>query len=190
MGGIVVRANSVQGGFLRKYFQSDPHTLAEDIKRQIDKLGIVAQPGISQAQVYPIGTVVPIVRDGRTFYLVASSKLSENGRAVGEVNDIKIALDKLWDFICSRGDKGDVVIPVIGTGNARVSLSREDAIRQIIKSYIASSANKTYCDRLVIAVHPNDVDKFKINIDELDAFLKFSCEYANFEAGRSNGKCE
>jgi len=190
MGGIVVRADSVQGAFLRRYFHSDPHSMNDEINRQIEKMGLIPLSEGDRFRVYPIGTVVSIVRGSQPFYLLASSRLSENGRAFGEINDVKTALAKLWDFICNKGDKGDVVIPVIGTGNARTSLSREDAIRLIIKSYIASSAKKTYCDRLIIAVHPNDVDKFKINVDELEVFLKYSCEFADFESGYSHGRYE
>jgi hypothetical protein len=43
-------------------------------------------------------------------------------------------------FIDKRGLKESIAIPVIGSGPIRLTQTREEIIREIIKSFIASSA--------------------------------------------------
>jgi len=183
--GRIMNAQSVQGSFTRKFFKSNIAELDRIIEEQLEKEAVplenfgTEKPG--KDKVYPNGTVVTITRDTRVFYLLASSRINRNGRATGEQHDLRIALEKLWIYIRESGDKSTIAIPVIGTGNARLPISRDDVVRMIIKSYVNSCGSKTYCEKLIIVIHPQDVEKYKINLNDLDAFLKYSCDYVDFE---------
>ncbi len=188
--GRIINANSVQGAFTRKFYKGDVTALNQDIDQQLivsrspSHNASLGKPG--KQNVYPVGSVITIGREKRTFYLLAASAINQNGRANCEVDDLKLALSRLWEYIREQGDKGTVVIPIIGTGHARLPISREDAVRMIIRSFIESCSDKTYCDRLVIAVHPGDVKKFQMDLNDLEAFLKYSCDYVDFVAQQAS----
>ena len=67
---------------------------------------------------YPIGTVVQIKGSERLFYLVANSNLNKDGIANTNIRWIRESLLKLWDHISTKGRKGNIVVPLIGTGKA------------------------------------------------------------------------
>jgi hypothetical protein len=69
----------------------------------------------------------------------------------------------------------------MGSGRARVSATREEIVFEIIKSFIAASTEKTFCDKLTISLHPKDVVRCDIDISELERFLDYSCNYISVE---------
>jgi hypothetical protein len=54
---------------------------------------------------------------------------------------------------------------------------RATAIKEIIESYIDASKSLNVSDKLIISIHPNDLIKGNINLDDIDDFLKFSCQH-------------
>ena len=183
--GIISRSPSVQSKFLKSEYGSNHDHLDLDINEALTKEGYSSETindkKIGKQERFAIGTVVKVRNEGRLFYLLAHTHINQNGRAIGTEEDLKISLAKLWYFISERGDKGDVVIPVLGTGHARIRLSREEVIRIIVNSFIASCSEENYLDKLTISILPEDVSKYDIDLSKLDEFLKFSCIYADFD---------
>jgi hypothetical protein len=183
--GKISRAPSIQGKFLRDYYDGNLEHLDLDIEKQLEienftPLEIVdTKPGKQKR--YEIGSVIRCQRQGRLFYLLALTHISPEGRASGGKEDLDTALAKLWYYLGERGDKCDIVIPVIGTGHARLPIGREEVVRDIIRSFIASCSSRTPCNKLTIAVYPPDAARYRINLSDLDAFLKYSCKYAQFD---------
>lgn len=179
--GAVSRADSVHGELLRRYYSSKPEHLDGDIEAKLKQL---AQRGyvreVEGENRFEIGTVVPIRQSDRLFYLLALTRMSEAGRANCEVNDYREALAKLWVFISERGDKGTVVVPMLGTGHARLPLTRGEVFKDIVNSFVASCTERTYCDKLVIVIFSKDIAKFRIDVSELVDFLRLSCLHAPF----------
>ena len=51
------------------------------------------------------------------------------------------------------------------------------AIKEIITSYIEVSKSLNVCENLIISIHPSDLLKGSIDLDEIDDYLKFSCHH-------------
>lgn len=184
LGGLIARSPSIQGKLLRDYYDNRPEHLDLDIENELIKEGypvkevVVDKPGKKNR--YELGSVIQIRKKDRFFYLLALTHISNFGRATSSKDDFYIALARLWTYIMEHGDKCEIVIPVIGTGHARLTLKKEDVIKDIARSFIASCSEKTFCGKLTIAVYPADLDK--LDISELDEFLKFSCKFAAFDS--------
>ena len=131
---------------------------------------------------YPIGTVIQLKKQGKLFYLVANSHINNHGVASTTIKDLRESLAKLWYYISEKGSKGDIVIPLLGTGKGRLGDKREDIFLEIIRSFIASCSTGAYCDKLIVAIYPPDVTKRKTDLNYLQDFLKHACKYARFEA--------
>ena len=127
---------------------------------------------------YPLGETISIrpVRDHRA-YLVAIADLNEHGNASGSLNGLRQALAGLWDFIRTRGDQGDLVVPVLGTGPTRLKQTREEIVTEIVRSFIAASAEATFCPKLTVVIYPSDVSKHKINLRNMKNFLEVICNF-------------
>ena len=87
----------------------------------------------------------------------------------------------MWYWISERGDKGVLIAPIFGTGHARIKIKREEVIKSIVRSFIASCSSKTYCDKLVIVLHPRDVISHQIDVEAIASFIEYSCKYAQFD---------
>jgi hypothetical protein len=185
------RGSSIQHRFLQDFYDGEVRHLDSDIEARLEDEGydfqVMTDGRVGKTKKYEIGTVIQIRKRERLFFLLAISHISSSGRAFGTVEDLKVALANLWIHIMEKGDKCDIVIPVIGTGFSRLRITREEVVRNIIDSFIASCSSKNYCDRLTIALYPPDVDHFRIDVEGLGEYLKYSCQYAEFDVLTNNG---
>ena len=82
-------------------------------------------------------------------------------------------------------------MPVLGTGQAKINVSREAMIRAIISSFIPACSEKKFCEKLTIVIRPKDYLEPSIDLQKLGDYLQHLCEYADISrtetgAGRSN----
>ena len=184
-GGRIPKAHSIQGEFTRRYYNSEVNHLDLDIDKALSKEGYhyeePPEKTRGKKRRYPIGTVIQLERNKQLFYLVANTHINNDGVASTTIEDLRESLAKLWYYISEKGSKGDIVIPLLGTGKARLGEKREDIFLEIIRSFIASCSSGTYCDKLIVAIYPPDVTKHKIDLNYLRKFLEYSCKYARFE---------
>jgi hypothetical protein len=115
-----------------------------------------------------------VTANGKNFYFVAMSDMNEFGNAQSSVRYIDIALEKLWIYLAERGELGDVVLPLMGTGRGRIELPRKKMIERIAQSFADASRDKIFSNKLVIVVYPPDVEKFGINLFEVRDYLSQS----------------
>jgi len=183
--GKISTAPSIQGKFLRDYYDGNVEHLDLDIQAQISKEQyqhvIDDKKKIGKKERYETGCVIQLIRKNRKFYLLALTDISSDGRARSSEDDLKNALPRLWYYISEKGDKGDVVIPLLGTGHARIPITREEVFKIIVRSFVASCSSRNYCDKLSIVIFPKDVIRYKIDIERLNDFLLHECLYAGFE---------
>ena len=184
--GRIPKAHSIQGEFIRRYYDAEVSHLDLDIDEALGKENYCykepPEKTRGKKRRYPIGTVIQLERKERLFYLVANTHINNNGVASTSIENLRESLAKLWYYISEKGSKGDIVIPLLGTGKARLSDKREDIFLEIIRSFIASCSSGTYCDKLIVAIYPPDVTKHKIDLNDLRKFLEYSCKYARFES--------
>ena len=183
--GRIPKAHSIQGELTRRYYDLEVSHLDLDIDKELTKEGYhyeePPEKTRGKKRRYPIGTVIQLERSERLFYLVANTHINNDGVASTTIENLRESLAELWYYISEKGSKGDIVIPLLGTGKARLSHKREDIFLEIIRSFIASCSSGTYCDKLIVAIYPPDVAKHRIDLNYLQGFLEYSCKYAKFE---------
>ena len=78
------------------YYGGNPNELDKDIQRQLIEDDYIVSDhsgkGYKNKTKYPIGTVVPIRKQNRLFYLLALTHITEYGRAKSSEEDLKTAL--------------------------------------------------------------------------------------------------
>ncbi len=169
LGGNVKKAKSIQNKLISDFYSGKEDHLATDISKRID----------STLSPYDIGTTVEVEQNGKLFYLLVNSRKKQNNRVESSVDDFLLSLSKLWTYIALESGRNSVVtIPLISTSHGRITnINRATAIKEIIESYIDTSKTLNISDKLVISIHPDDLKKGNINLDDIDDFLKFSCRH-------------
>jgi hypothetical protein len=156
--------NSLQGQFTARYFTGNQVALVKEINEKLKSLeGSIP---------YPMGTTIPILTHGKSFYFTSMAELNEQGNASTTIDNIKLALNGLWNFIREKGELQELGIPVIGTGRGRLKQSRKKIIATIAESFVKASEEAKITDKLVIVVHPDDAQKFGVNLYEIKDNLK------------------
>jgi hypothetical protein len=168
LGGNVKKANSLQNKLITEFYFGKEEHLVNDISSRIDL-----------SKTYDIGTTIEIDQKDKTFYLLVNSKKKENNRVESTVDDFLLSLTKLWTYIALDSGRNNIVtIPLISTNHGRITnLNRSTAIKEIIQSYIENSKYLNIADKLIISIHPDDLIKGNINLDEIDEYLRFSCKH-------------
>jgi hypothetical protein len=178
----LISEKSIQGQFTKRLYFGDETQLDKDISFALQDVQpeILIKKRIGKNKKYPIGTTVRLNPKNQTVYMLAIANINEYGVASASYDDLKQALAYLWLFIGSRGLKEDIVIPVIGTGFSRLPQSREEIIREIIKSYLAACSESTFSDKLTIVISPSDVERHRIHFNELKEYISHVCKYTVF----------
>lgn len=166
LGGNVKKAKSVQNKLISEYYSGKCEHLDSDIQQKINTDSL-----------HEIGTTIEVEQQGKKFYLLVNSKKKPNNRVESTIDDFLLSLTKVWDYIALESGRDDAItIPIISTRHGRITdLNRTKAIKEIIRSFIESSKKLNIADRLIVCIHPNDLEKGKIDLDSIDDFLRLSC---------------
>ena len=142
---------SLQGQATKQFYDKVEHLdrdLEEALKHESpspnqEEIGETKRVKIGgKTKSYDLGTVARVSPQGQVIYFVAIAKMNKAGVAEGFFKDMPEILGKLWYHIGNHGGLDPLIIPVLGTGHARMKVSREEMIREIIKSFIAACAEK------------------------------------------------
>ena len=127
-----------------------------------------------KAKRYKMGTVVKVTPQGKTVYLLAITNIDEKGRASSTATDVLESLTKLWRHISEHGGMDNLVIPVIGTGLARLpNVTREQMVMEIIISFIAACSEMKFCKKLTVLISKQDYKPDEIDLPKLGQYLHF-----------------
>jgi Thoeris protein ThsA, Macro domain len=183
--GIVRISNSILKCFIQNIYNKTAAHLDTDITQQIEDNSDWYDKFLidKESNEYKIGTVVPIFRDEKQYYLLCSSTLNERGRSRTTVDDLRTSLNELWAYLTHSGSKDNLAIPIVGTGRGRIPLKRDEVIKEIVLSFLVSLSQESYCDQLTIVIHPNDLKKFKIDLNELLDFIRLQCNNTGYLKG-------
>jgi len=179
----LIAATSVQGIFTKRYY-GDETQLDHELTTALEGHHFTELIGkrAGKNKRYDFGTCARLNPKARTAYFVAIADINEHGTAASNFDSLKESLSSLWVFIGTRGLKDSLVMPVLGTGFSRLSQTREEIVRETIRSFIAACSERTFADALTIVITPQDAVKHHISLDELGAFLSHECLYANFSS--------
>lgn len=169
----IISTNSLQGQFTQKFYQGDLPKLDAELQQALHGVPHTSiQKQAGKTSRYEFGTTVKFKLADQYFYWFAMSDLNSNNNARTTLKNVNHALDGLWEFIETRGEKEDTVIPLIGTGLGRLKTSRKKLIAIIAQSFINASENQIFSNKLIIVIHPNDVEKSGLNLFEVKDLLQ------------------
>jgi hypothetical protein len=180
LGGSVKTSRSIQAAVIDRWFKGDVGKL----KRLLDKQLLKAQYADRKTgDRYQLGTVVPVQinNNSRRLYFVANSNKINEERVEATKDGLYQTLPELWSWLATHGAKEAVAIPLLGTGHGRLSLTRQEVCKDIIRSFVAACADKVSCNCLTIVVADHDIQAYGIDIDELDDFLRLHSTYTDFQ---------
>lgn len=165
--------DSLQGQVTRKYFSGNAQFLQEQFRSHL--------PSPPSSNRYPVGTVAHLRHGAESTYFLAVASRNANGNTSASLDDVRTALPGLWEAVAERGDPDTLVVPLIGTGRARVMEGRSIIAREIIDSFLASCSYSRFCKRLTVVIHPTDFIEHNIDIVELGTYLQFRCKYIQIQ---------
>lgn len=175
-----ISVNSVQGQFQNKYFFHNLHALDDLIDKGLNGVEYekIERSGSKQKK-YPLGTVSKVTYNGVHYYFVAIADINKYGKPINtSFQNVQIALESLWNQLELRGHIENLYIPLIGTGKAGIKdATREKVIKEIIFSFVAFSKEKKITEKLIICVHPLDLEQKDLDIVELSEYLRYMCRY-------------
>ena len=177
----IIAPDSLQGQFTNKYYDAEEH-LDSDLETSLKHEQSTPIDGDrkGKTQKYANGTVAKLEPRGRVAYLVAISDMNEHGVASSSREQVLEALGELWQYIGQRGDLGELAIPILGTGRARIKdTRREDMVREIINSFIAASSERPFCEKLTIVIAERDYREQQMDLRELGRYLEHCCRYTH-----------
>jgi hypothetical protein len=170
----LISPKSIQGQVVARYFDGKTDELDRQIRKSLVGLRYTEAVSPGNKKSYPIGTVAKVTAHGKTFYFLAMAALNEHGNAQCDQPKVEMALEKLWDFVGSQGEIGDLAIPAIGTGRGRLELPRRKVIELIAQSFADASREKIFSNKLAIVVHPEDAKRHDVNLFQIRDYLSLS----------------
>ena len=171
----LIATGSLQGQVATRFFNAQ----TAEIDRQLEA-SLVREPFTvnderpGKKREYPLGTVARVQAHGRNFYFVAMAHMNADGTAYSDSKILEEALEKLWDNMARKAEIGDIVIPLMGTGRGRVPMPRKKIIERIAQSFADASQDRTFSNKLVIVVRPEDASKFSLNLFQVRDYLSQS----------------
>ena len=169
----VISPESVQGQFYKKYY-SNPDHLKSDVIKALEKEDISCPS--------EIGKVIKLkVTNDENIYLIALTKLNKDGNVdKASFLNIQNSLANLWQYIGRKGEYGHLIIHLIGSGRARINKKRINIAKEIVRSFVAAISEEKICEKLTICISFEDYKHNKIDIDELNDFIKCICFHTKF----------
>ncbi|WP_282718640.1 macro domain-containing protein [Flavobacterium algoritolerans] len=168
----IISSRSLQGQFTEKFYPGNLPALDVELDRQLSNLQhTIINKEAGKTKRYNYGTTVKLNLSGQLFYWFAMADLNHSNTAKTTLKNVYESLDGLWDYIETKGEKLDTVIPLIGSGLGRLTTSRKKLIAIIAQSFINASEQNIFSDKLVIVIHPGDVEKSGLNLFEVKDLL-------------------
>lgn len=171
----LISPESLQGQFALKFFQGNTAEIDRQIEESLSGVDPRDEPNApGKRNRYPVGTVATVKTHGQSFYFTAMSDLNKHGTAQSSVHMVEQALEGLWRYVGERGELGDLVMPLMGTGRGRIELPRKKMIERIAQSFADASREKVFANKLTIVITPGDAEKYGINLFEVRDYLSLS----------------
>lgn len=164
----VATAKSVLNNVITTIYDWNCDHLVSDLSTKINIL-----------ETHPMWTCVPIEHKSKKMYFLANTHLNENNRATSSIDDFYDTINNFFYNLSHSSDKEESIsIPLINSWHWRITkLDRNTIIKEIIYLFIENSKSKVICDKLTIYIHPNDIEKGNVDIDDIIYYLKYNAEH-------------
>ena len=88
---------------------------------------------------YDVGTVATVQLKGVRLYFLALATLNAHKVAHATRQDVQDSLPRLWEYIRTHGGLDGLACPILGSGFSRLDATREELLREIIRSFIPAA---------------------------------------------------
>ena len=183
----LIAKDTIQGAFTSLYYDSADY-LRRDLELQLPSGHgqQVVRAGKTLLS-YAVGTTARVTARDRVGYFVALTVLNDHGTASATFDDLKRALPTFWEFVAARGNMETLLVPILGSGRARIPQKRDVIIREIVQSFVAACSDHRFCDSLVIVISPKDFREHDLDLKVLGAFVRHICTYTEFKTASARG---
>ena len=168
---------SIQGQLYR-YYDKIGH-LDSEIENAL--IGIEPKEILSRTKTkrkrYPYGTIIKLNHQNFFSYWVAMADVNESGKPSSSFVILQECLERLWDYILTSGHMDRIAVPILGSGKTGINENRVKLLKEIIFSFVAFSREKKITEELVICIHPNDFFSHSIDLDYINKYLEYICEF-------------
>jgi hypothetical protein len=164
----VISRASVQGQLLDRVYGGD--------RAQLDRALSQALAGVQPLVVesardkprgkrrrYAVGTVATLPQDGRRVFALVLCRQDRDLVTRSSAGELRLALERLWESVRKQGLLRPVAMPLVGSGLARVALSREQLMIMIIDTFLRSCAAERSAPELRIVLLPADLRQTRIS---------------------------
>jgi hypothetical protein len=169
--GEVISPTSIQGQFQARIFP-ERNNLDSAINNSLKngRCEIDEEKPLGKKSRYPIGTVAEVEYNGNKYFLVAYTRMRNDMRVESDICMLSTSLNKCWEAIRTRGQHKPVHIGIIGSGLARIGLSRALLLQFIVLSFVDAERKESLTNHLTIHIHEKDAEC--IDFVDLEAWLK------------------
>jgi hypothetical protein len=168
----LIAASSLQGQFALKVFNGQTAEIDRQIEQSLANEAFTVNPARpGKTNEYPIGSVARIDAGGRSYYLLAMSHMLQSGNASSSPRILDEALEGLWKNMALKGERGNIVMPLVGTGRGRVPVPRKKIIEKIAQSFADASQECIFSNKLTIVCRPEDASQFSLNLFQVRDYL-------------------
>lgn len=81
-----------------------------------------------------------------------------------------------------------VRVPILGTGFGKLVLTRQEVVKEILRSVIAAAASDRFCDHVTVVVSLQDYLQQRIDLAELGDYLRYLTSYTELKAPDEVGR--
>lgn len=135
----LVSSKTVHGQWLNQMIKSGVtvETIDSMIKKSLGEQGVYPISKLSKKRGncdnYPKGTIASCRHKNTIFYLIALSEFDENNNAQNTLEELRITILKLIEFIDKNSQNADIYIPLMGSGISRTGIDDATAL-EVLKS--------------------------------------------------------
>lgn len=169
--GGIISDQSLQGIFTNMYYPGNIQKLNADLAQGLQGIPSVQIQKPGKTDQYDFGTTVKLKIGPEYFYWLAMAQMNPSNTAKTELKDLNHILEGLWEFIETKGEKLDTVMPVLGSGRGRLITNRKKLITIIAQSFVTASQSFVFVNKLIIVIHPDDIEKSNLNLFEVKDLL-------------------
>ena len=186
IGDIFAETDSVAVITMNRYFDTAPPWVSGDsLIAQLNQReypgragdlrdAILKELACDQETEHPVGDIVRITADRKTYLLLAVSDRHELARSTVAVEEVWSALSRLWQYVRLNNISG-LRVPVIGSGFARAQVGRVPLVILLLTSYLTAAMERPICG-LEIVLDPDETD-----LDLLE-LVKAYCDILGYRA--------
>ncbi len=136
--------------------------------------------------IYPYGMILPIrlkkKKKYQNFYLLSMSEIKSEGSPRVTNSLLLPSIDSMWKTIEKNSLRDNsIVVPIMGTGEAKMTESNQDVIARYIIKTFADNAASLGIKHLTLCVYPGDYVNGDVNIENIRRYIDYICEFPDSE---------